>query len=247
VRDFWAGSTLHTFLFPLHYYVFSELARNPKASSERLTEQYLAGSLGADAVADGAAWVAAMEDVWSRLYGPTQRAAFSLPLHTTFAISLFPVPLMNEPAPQTLIEDVEAALRSADRAVAAVERLAGTGAWRFRALETNILVASTKLLRLRVQFRRAKLPVLDAIRRGNLADAAAAFEKVTMLARDMVETAAGAPNTELLNRHWTKLALLPERLEAVKAHLPALVELKRVRGLFEDNPLGYWVPPGSPA
>jgi hypothetical protein len=242
VDDVWAGSTLHTFLFPFHYYVLAQLAEHPDKSVEQLTEEYLAGSLGAGAVEHGMKWVEAMEEVWTRLYAPVQRAAFSLPLHTTFPASLFPVPLMNEPIPDDLTEDIDATVRAAERAVESVEAMAAKGTWRFGALETNILIISTKLVLLRARFRQAKLPVLDAIRRGDLPDAAGAFEQLTVLVRDTVETAAGAPNTQLLNSHWTKLALWPERLEAVKLHLPALVELKRIRGLFEDDPLSYWTP-----
>ena len=49
------------------------------------------------------------------------------------------------------------------------------------------------------------------------------------LTEEMVATAASAPNTAVLNDHWTKLALLPERLAAMRDHLPELVANRHIR------------------
>lgn len=242
IENTWASSTLHTFVYPLNFYVFTQLLRHPEKTAEEVTEEFLAESLGANALPEGLEWAGAMEECYERLYSPTQRGAFPLPLHTTFVTSIFPTRWMNEAVPPEVTEDIHATVCAAERAVSAAQRMAGKGTWQFHALETNIVLVSAKFLLCRILFRQAKLPVLEAIRVGDLEGAVQAFSRLTTLARDMVETAEGAPNTQLLNTHWTKLSLLSERLEAVKLHLPALVEMKRMRGLFDDEPIGVWTP-----
>ena len=243
VQGMWASATIGAFVFPLNHYVFAQLARHPDKTAAEATEEYLSQALGREALPHAMAWAKEMEDVWTRLYAPTQRAAFGLPLHTVFAISLFPVPLMNEPIPDELAADIDATVQAAERAVAAAEAAGTAGSWRDHPLDTNIVIVSTKLVHARARFRQAKLPVLDAIRRNDLAAAVEAFETLTALAQEMVDTAASAPNTQHLNTHWTKLSLLPERLAAVRDHLPTLVHMKRIRGLFEDDPLGNYQAP----
>ena len=243
VEGMWSSATINAFVFPLNHYVFSQLALHPEKTVEEVTDEYLVQALGRDALPDAREWVEAFEDVWTRLYAPTQRAHFGLPLHTVFAASLFPVPLMNVPIPDELASDIDATVRSAEKAVDAIESAAGKGAWRHHSLDANVLVVSTKLVCLRTKFRQAKLPVLDAICRGDLNTAVSAFESVTSLAREMVETATCAPNTHFLITHWTKLGLWPDRLDAVRDHLATLVHMKKFRGVFDDDPLGFYVPP----
>ena len=101
--------------------------------------------------------------------------------------------------------------------------------WTRQPLTTNVILVSTELLLLRARFRLAKLALLEAIGAGDLRGAVAAFEPLTPLAEEMVATAASAPNTAVLNDHWTKLALLPERLAAMRDHLPELVANRRIR------------------
>ncbi len=242
VSGMWSSATINAFVFPLNHYVFARLARNPGMTAREATEEYLSEALGEEAVPDGMAWVDAMEDVWTRLYSSIQRKSFGLPLHTVFAASLFPVPLMNEPPPPGLVDDIDATVQSAERAVEAIESATEKGGWRYHSLDSNILVVSTKLVCLRARFRQAKLAVLEAIRAGDVEGAAAAFEPVAALAQEMVDMASCAPNTQILNTHWTKLALLPDRLAALRDHLPSLVHMKRIRGLFDDDPLGHYVP-----
>lgn len=242
VDGMWATSTMNAFVFALNHYVFAQMAGDPGKSGKEATRDCLVGTFGNEALVSGTVWVEALEDVWTRLYDSTQRASFGIPLHTVFPASLFPVPLMNEPAPDQLIEDIDVTVKSAERAVEAVEAMAETGAWRHHPLDTNVAVVSTKLICLRVKFRQAKLPFLDAIRRGEVEEATQAFEDVTRLAQDMVDTAASAPNTYFLITHWTKLGLWPERLEAVRDHIPTLAYMKRIRGIFDDDPLGFYRP-----
>jgi hypothetical protein len=242
IENTWASSTLHTFVYPLNFYVFTQLVCHPGKAAEEATKKYLTESLGANALPEGLAWAEAIEECYTRLYSPAQRGAFPLAFHTTFVSSLFPIRWMNEAVPDEVAEDIHATFRAAERAVFAAQRMAEKGTWKFHALETNIILVSAKLVLCRVRFRQAKLPVLEAIRVGDLEGATQSFVRLTTLAREMVETAEGAPNTQLLNTHWSRLSLLPERLEAVKLHLPALVEMKRMRGLFEDDPTGVWTP-----
>ena len=240
IESMWSSSTMNSFVIPLNHYVFARLARDSNVSGAEATKEFLAGTFGGGPLPNALEWANEMEDVYTRLYAPTQRSAFALPLHTVFPVSLFPVPLMHEPASKQLAEDVDATVKAAGRAVTAAESIGAAGGWRDHPLDTNIVIVSTKLVYARAKFRQAKLPVLDAIRRDDLDGAVVAFERVTELAREMVDIAASAPNTQYLNTRWTKLALLPERLAAVRDHLPTLVHMKRIRGLFDDDPLGSY-------
>ena len=232
VRDVWGCSSFYSYVFSPHFYVVSQLAKDANKTAEQATREYLAAALGRDALDDAMAWAEAMEELWTRLYTHSQSAAgFNWPWHMVFAGGLFPPKLMRERIPPELVEDIDGAIAAAEAALEAGRKMA-TKTWPCHPLDTNIMLVSTELLLQRAQFRRAKLPVLDAIRQGDLAAAVASFKELTRLAQLMVETAASAPNTQMLNTHWTKLALLPDKLNAVKHHLSELVEHKEIRGVF---------------
>lgn len=232
VHDFWAASSFYTYVFTLNHHVVSQLARFPEKTADQIAEEFLVGAWGREALPAAIDYMRALEDVWTYLYVSSQhQAGFNWPWHMVFAAGLFPPKLMKEPIPSRLVEDVEMAIQSAQRALAAAQRMSST-TWVHHPLETNVALVSAELLVQRAQFRKAKFPVLEAIREGDLSGAVKAFEELTRLAGLMVETAASAPNTNLLNTHWTKLQWLPEKLEAVKHHLPELVCRKEIRGIF---------------
>ena len=224
----------------LNHYVVAELARDPEKTAEQVTRTFLESAFGAGVLDEAMQCVEEYEELWTRMISRSQReAGFNWPWHTVFTAGMFPARLMNEPAPRELVDDIEAAIEAAERAVNSAEEMGRKGAWRYHALDTNILVVSAKLILQRMRFRLAKLPVLDAIRTGDLKAAISGFRDLTMLAREMVETASSAPNTAVLNTHWTKLALLPERLEAMKLHLPEIVERKKFRDIFTVGPKNF--------
>ena len=232
VDDFWSSSSFYSYVFSPHFHVVSQLARDKEKTAEQVTRDYLSAALGDAAVDDAMAWSEAMEALWTKFHTPSQTAAgFNWPWHIVFAGGLLPQKLMREPIPDDLVDEIEASVDAANVALEAARKMA-KHTWVFHPLDTNILLISTELLLQRAEFRRAKLPVLEAIRTGNLSSAVSAFNEMTRLARLMVETAASAPNTQMLNTHWAKLSLLPDKLNAVKHHLPELVEHKRIREVF---------------
>ena len=233
VGDFVAASAFYTHTFALNFHVVAALARDPGLSAEQVTGQFLADSFGSAAVPAAMKYVEAMEEVWTRLYARSQHTAgFNWPWHMVFAGGLFPAKLLREQIDIQVGRDVDAAVVAAEAAVAAAEEMAGI-TWRTHSLMTNVLLISAKLLALRARFRQAKLPVLEAIRTGDEAAAIERFEPLMRLAREMTETAACAPNTQILNTHWCKLSLLPQRLSAVRAHLRELVQDESIRQVFD--------------
>ena len=248
VRDAWATATVNTFVLPLNLHVFAAMAEDegdlgdPEAATTA-TGDFLEAAFGQQALPHALDWAREMEQVWDRLYGTVALAAFGLPLHTVFPASLLPVRFMNEAVPEEVADDLTATQVAAERAVAAAEAVGEAGGWKHHPLDTNVLVISTKLVASRVRFRSDKLPLLAAIRSGDLAAAVRAFRNWEASADDLVRTAASSPNTQYLNTHWTKLELLPERLASLRDHLATLVHMKQVRGLFDDDPLGNYQPP----
>jgi hypothetical protein len=103
--------------------------------------------------------------------------------------------------------------------------------WYYHPIDTNVHVVSARLLLLWARFRMTQLPLFNAIRTGDLPGAAEAFKPLTELARDIIETANSAPNTEAVGRLWMKFHLLPERLNAVRMRLPELVDRRRLPAL----------------
>ena len=229
VRDVWACSAFYTHVFNPHFRIVAEIAHGAAEPVMEIVARVLEEALGGDAVADGLAWTEAMERVWTLFYGPSQReAGFNWPWHMAFPGALLPPRLLREPLAPELRGDTEALVAAGEEALAAAQRMAAH-TWTRQPLTTNVILVSTELLLLRARFRLAKLALLAAIGAGDLRGAVAAFEPLQPLAEEMVATAASAPNTAVLNDHWTKLALLPERLAAMRDHLPELVANRRIR------------------
>ena len=229
VRDVWACSAFYTHVFNPHFRIVAELAHGSSEPVMEIVARVLKEALGADAVADGLAWAEAAERVWSLFYSAHQRAAgFNWPWHMAFPGGLLPPTLLREPASPALLRDTEALVAAGEEALEAAQRMAAH-TWVPQPLATNVILVSTELLLIRARFRLAKLPLLEAIRSGDLGGAVAAFEPLPGLAEELIATAASAPNTAVLNDHWTKLALLPERLSAMRDHLPELVANGRMR------------------
>ncbi len=232
VRDFWAASSFYTFVFTLNHHLVSELARFPEKNADEITRGFLDSFFGPAALPHALDYVRHLEEVWTLFYSPSQsQAGFNWPWHMVFAAGLFPHKLMKNPIPSQVTADIDATVLAAQKALAAAQQMAPK-TWAHRPIETNIARVSSELLLHRARFRKAKLPVLDAIRTGDLKSAVERFRELTHLSGLMIETAASAPNTHLLNTHWAKLHLLPEKLDAVKVHLPELVQRKEIRGVF---------------
>lgn len=229
----WGTGTIYNYIFSLNYNVLAGLVADVNATAEQITAEYLEQAFGKDARPAGMEWAAAMEDVWTRVYAPSQPASGFMPIHFhVFAGGMLPEKLMREEPHSKALEDVAAAVVAAETAVKAIQRVAASGGWRFHSIDTHVLSISTQLILLRVKFRQAKFPVLAAIRKGDLKTAVTTFDKLLRLSEEMIVTARSAPNTYLLTTHWSKLALWPERLKALRLHLPELVQERKYRSIW---------------
>lgn len=224
-------ATIYPYVFTLNNLVAAQMACNPAGTAERITDDFLRRAFGETALPAAKEYVDSLEKVWTLMVGLHQAKAFpGRPWHTCFVTAMFPAELMNTKISEELAAEINKTTVAAELAVDAAERMAEF-TWRYHALGTNILLISAKLLLYWSQFRKAQLPVFEAIYKGDLSAAVSAFMPLTELANLIVETAASAPNTQAVSDVWMKFHLLPERLEAVKLHLPELVERKSIRSL----------------
>ncbi len=233
VSSIWVASSFYTYVFTPHFRLVAERFRDRDGELQEILDAFFRESLGESCVNDARTWTESMEAVWTGFYTRSQvEAGFNWPWHMVFAGGVLPVKLMQQPISDALRQDIESTVEAAKSALDAAGRIAEESSIR-HPLETNVLLVSTELLYQRAQFRQAKLPVLEAIRDSDLPGAVESFSPLSRLAQLMTETAACAPNTQVLNTHWTTLERLPEKLDAVKRHLPDLVERRTIHGVFE--------------
>lgn len=232
VTDLWSASSFYTYVFTPHFRLAAERFKDPGKDLQEILDASFRDALGDECLNDARAWTEAMESLWTNFYtDELSEAGFNWPFHMVYPGGLFPQALMREPIPQGVRDSIEATVLAAENAWAAAQRMAEATTIN-HPLETNVILVSTELLLLRARFRQAKIPVLEAIRRGDLKGASEVFGELSNLAQLLTETAACAPNTHVLNTHWTKLSLLPEKLDTIRRHLPELVEAKSIRGAY---------------
>ena len=143
---------------------------------------------------------------------------------------------MQEGVSDGLRDRLESASQKAQDALAAANDFADSIRL-YHTQEANTVGASARVLAHRIEMRRAKLPVLDAIHAGDINSAVSAFAAVQTACRNMVAAAHDAPNTDTLAKHWRRLDLLPERLTTLAMHLPELCETKAFRPIRQKL---YW-------
>lgn len=231
VKNISLTGTIYPYVFTLNNLVAARMACDPEATAAKVTEDYLVNAFGKEALPATIDHVDSLEAFWTAMVGPHQATVFpGRPWHTCFISALFPLELMQNAPSKELVAEIDAMVTAAESAVESARRMAAC-TWQYHAMDTNLLLVSAELLMHWARFRKAQLPVFEAIRANDLPGAVTTFERLTDLAESIVTTAGSAPNTLAASEMWMKFHLLPERLEAVRMRLPELVERKSVRSL----------------
>ena len=237
IRDLWQTSTQNPYLFPLNFWMTPKLW-DGESELEPLLRKYLAESYGPGCVESGLRYLETMERAWEMVQRETHYQAGFLGLFVmTFPNRMLPEKMMRQGVPEGIRKDLAEAESLAERALKAAEEFSES-LHEFHALEANILTVSAEVFYHRVKMRAGKVPVLDALHRGDGKEAVRAWGQVQRACEDMVAAARSAPNTDVLVKHWRRFELLPARMKALAQHLPELAEKKSFRPILQPLYIG---------
>ncbi len=222
----WGTATQNPYLFPLNIWMAMRLWNGCKPAEALITD-YFTESFGKGSVEPGRRYLTEMEKAWDLAQGESQREAGFLKI---FVLSLprrmLPEKCIQEGVPEAFRSDSGKAVAHARRALEAAEDMADA-IREFHALDANTIVAGAEVFYWMVRMRDEKIPVLDALHRGDVEEAARGWKVVERAAEEVVAACRNAPNTDVLADHWRRLSLLPERVRSLRKLLPELAERKR--------------------
>ena len=236
LKGLWGTAAMTPYVFPLHHWLMPRLWEGDRPLDELLRE-WLTESFSADSVDAGMEYLQTTEAAWESTHGvPFWEAGFLGLFVVSFPDRMLPERCMQEGVSDELRDRIESASQKAQAALAAANKFADCVRL-YHTQEANTIGASARVLAHRIEMRRAKLPVLDAIHAGDINAAVSAWSGVEEACRKMVAAAHDAPNTDALAKHWRRLDLLPDRLTTLALHLAELCETKAFRPIRQKL---YW-------
>jgi len=202
------------YVFPINFYVYTQLLKNPEMEVPDAVDTYLVTPFGKDALEEARAVVRAYEKSWDYLMAPSMTSGgFQWAFTRYFTFEHLPAKAIEKPLAEDTRADINRAVKACQEAVAASEALAAK-VRPFQSMETNVLTASARVMLARGRMRKAKVPVLDALREG-----------------DAARAAGDAPNTFGMLDHYTKLLDWPDRLRALERQFSEVAVTKGFRDI----------------